>query len=141
MGEAKVLDALEVFDKQEALILEMDSITEVNVPLWLCKECRTKSLRLEKHCRERNHTIKKVDGFKHFWKCTCGARTHTLHVKGKSVVAYVPTHQCDRCMDGKWTRASMYKGVVDAPRLKMEVRGGETGFSLRGDLTAMATDD
>ncbi|GAX84370.1 hypothetical protein CEUSTIGMA_g11792.t1 [Chlamydomonas eustigma] len=125
---------MEEYEKKEALMQKLDSVTKIAVQAWHCTTCKKFTETFNPGCRSHGQT--RVQTIKRFWICChCNAHFSSLGV-------IHPTTRCPRCNDhGKdFKPATMYSGAKTsqpnahaalAERHNFQARGTEHRFSLK----------
>ena len=123
----RLSESLGKLEQKQQYADHVDSVTKMNVKVYICAECNGTTERFPEMCRNQGHRVSSRTAVKRFFECSgCKTRTSTIDKK-------LPSTSCGKCGAAAWRKSSMRresKGPALLPTLKP--RGEEVEFSLRG---------
>jgi len=93
------------FDKlyeKEKVEVYLESKENIVVSCYHCRECKYTNERYEPTCKEKNHTVDRIQATKYFFKCSNCSENLEIFKK-------YPTSICLKCGSFKWKKSNMLK--------------------------------
>ena len=133
-AEGQHLDrVLGKLEQRDQLAQHVESVTQMEVKIFVCRQCNRKTESYPQLCRQEGHEVRCERATKRFFECQgCKNRITTLAQKFPSV-------SCKKCGAAAWKAAGrrrQWKGPDLAEPL--QPRGEEVAKSLREGATARA---